>query len=162
MRKASVIVGFMLVAIGSTLSAQSPLKVTWNCAAANPVHQLPVSDQANHAYVIEQVHCTTTAGEIGGVKEKEGLAVEFVEATGNSSKGHGVFVETLANGDKITYTYTLTGMMANNMMQSGSNSWTAMSGTGKFQGITAKGTCTAKGKPDGSADFTCSGTYTLK
>jgi hypothetical protein len=32
----------------------------------------------------------------------------------------------------------------------GSNAWTATSGTGKMKGITAKGTCTAKGKPDGS------------
>ncbi len=162
MRKAPLMMGSLLFAFGSTLAAQSPMKVTWNCAKPDPVHQLPVTDQPNHAYLIEQVHCTTTAGEIGGVKEKEGAAVEFVEAIGNNSRGHGVFVETMANGDKITYTYTLSGTMANNMMQSGSNSWTAVSGTGKFQGITAKGTCTAKGKPDGSGDFACSGTYTLK
>lgn len=163
MRKVSLITGVLAFALGSAAAAQSPLKVTWSCTAPSPANQLPVPDQANHAYVIEQVHCTASTGsEIGGIKQKEGTGVEFVEVTGNSAKGHGTFVETLVNGDKITYTYTLTGVMANNMMQSGSNSWTATSGTGKFKGITAKGTCTAKGKPDGSADFVCSGTYTLK
>jgi len=32
--------------------------------------------------------------------KKDGAATEFAEKTGNASTGHGVFVETLANGDK--------------------------------------------------------------
>lgn len=163
MRKVSLITGVLVLALGSAASAQKPLKVNWSCTPPNPAQQIAVPDQANHAYVIEQVHCTASTGsEIGGIKQKDGTGVEFVEPNGANAKGHGIFVETLANGDKITYSYTLTGMMANGMMQSGSNAWTATSGTGKMKGITAKGTCTAKGKPDGSADFVCSGTYTLK
>lgn len=136
--------------------------VTWKCAAPNPANAIPVTDAPGHAYVVEQVACTAARGEIAGVKNKDGLGVEFMEVKGDSSTGHGVFVETLANGDKIVYSYTGKGTGKDGKLVSGSNSWTATSGTGKFKGITAKGTCKAKGNPDGSAVFECTGTYSLK
>jgi hypothetical protein len=70
-------------------------------------------------------------------------------------------METLENGDTITYNYTLAGTMANKMMQTGTNAWTMGSATGKMKGITGSGTCAAKGNPDGSANFECKGTYTM-
>ena len=42
---------------------------------------------------------------------------EFAEVTGNKSSGHGVFVETFANGDKATFTYQFTGAVADGKMQ---------------------------------------------
>ena len=39
----------------------------------------------------------SSAREIAGVKNKEGTGTEFAEVSGNSSSGHGVYVETLAN-----------------------------------------------------------------
>jgi hypothetical protein len=134
---------------------------SWHCKAPSPAYIVPVPDQANHAYGIDQIACAATKGEIAGVKEQDGIATEFAEVTGNTAKGHGVFVETLASGDKITIAYQSTGTMNNNQMQSGSNTWTVTSGTGKVKGITGKGTCKAKGNPDGTADFDCTGTYTI-
>lgn len=119
------------------------------------------TNRANHAYGIDQVTCTATKGEIAGIKEKDGVATEFAEATGNASKGHGIFVETLANGDKVTVVYQFTGTMNNNQFVSGSNTWTATGGAGKVKGMTGKGTCKAKGNPDGTADFDCTGTYSI-
>ena len=161
---------FLLVLAGtclavSTTLAQTPASgktaTSWKCVAPTPVHALPVGDAPNHMYVVEQVKCTATKGEIGGVKEQEGTGTEFVDATGDTSKGQGVFVETLANGDKGYFSYTFTGTSKNNMMVSGSNKWTLTGGTGMLKGAKASGTCTAKGNPDGSADFECMGTYTL-
>ena len=157
-----------LAFVGSTtlVMAQTPgagkVVVQWKCATPSPMHALPVGDAPDHVYVVQQVKCTATKGEIGGVRSKEGMATEFVEGNGPNGKGHGIFVETLANGDKIVYTYTLSGVTKDKVMVSGSNKWESTSGTGKFKGISASGTCTAKGAVDGSAMFDCTGTYTLK
>lgn len=149
----------------SAVLAQTPASgktaTTWKCAAPSPMHALPVGDTPNHMYVVEQVKCTAAKGEIAGVKEQEGTATEFIEVTGDKSTGHGVFVETLANGDKGFFTYTLTGTSKDKVMVSGSNKWTLTGGTGMLKGAKASGTCTAKGNADGSATFECTGTYTL-
>jgi hypothetical protein len=150
---------------GSTTLAQTPASgktaSSWKCSAPNPVNAVPVGDEPNHMYVVEQMKCTATKGEIAGVQEKEGTGTEFAEVTGDTSKGHGVFVETLANGDKAFVSYTFTGTSKNNKMVSGSNKWTFTGGTGMLKGAKGGGTCKAKGDPDGSATFECSGTYTL-
>jgi hypothetical protein len=149
----------------SPAAAQTPASgktaTTWKCAPASPVHAVPVGDAPNHMYIVEQTKCTAAKGEIAGVKEQEGTATEFVEVTGDTSKGHGMFVETLANGDKGYFSYTLTGTSKDKVMVSGGNKWTLTGGTGMLKGAKASGTCTAKGNPDGSATFECTGTYTL-
>ena len=134
---------------------------SWKCSAPNPVHALPVGDAANHMYVIEQFKCTATSGEIAGVKEQEGTGTEFVDAMGDNATGHGIFVDTLANGDKLHVSYELKGTSKNKILQTGTNKWRVVSGTGMFKGIKASGTCTAKGNPDGSVNFDCNGTYAL-
>lgn len=134
---------------------------SWKCAAPNPVNALPVGDAPDHVYAVQQVKCTATKGEIAGIAEKEGAATEFLDGTATAGKGHGMFVETLANGDKLYVSYEFTGVVSNKVFQSGSNTWTVTGGTGKFAGAKGNGTCKAKGNPDGSANFDCSGTYTL-
>jgi hypothetical protein len=133
----------------------------WACTKPSVAHSIEIGDQPNHAYSIDQIKCTSTKGEIAGVREKEGTGTEFAEVTGNSSSGHGVFVETMANGDKIHFTYEVTATIKNGQMQSGSDKWQATSGTGKFKGIKASGTCTGTGNADGSATWSCTGTYSL-
>jgi hypothetical protein len=96
------------------------------------MNSIEVGDQPGHAYAIEQIKCNSTKGEYAGVQEKEGTGTEFIEVTGNSSSGHGVFVETFANGDQATFTYQFTGTMKDGKMQSGTNKWQATNGIGKF------------------------------
>jgi hypothetical protein len=153
----------LLLAIPSILFAQGTGKIstTWKCAAPSPMHALPVGDTPDHIYSVQHGRCTATSGEIAGVKQKEGTSTEFTDGMATTAKGHGVFIETLANGDKIVYSYEFTGNIKNKMLDTGSNKWTVTSGTGQFKGIKASGTCDGKGNPDGSADFTCTGTYTL-
>src|SRR6476646_5880263 len=111
MRRFSLVLAAACLAVATTV-AQTPasgkIATSWKCAAPT-ANALPVGDAPNHMYVVEQIKCTATKGEIAGVKEKEGTATEFAEATGDTSTGHGVFVETLANGDKATVSYTFTG-----------------------------------------------------
>jgi hypothetical protein len=141
--------------------AQGKVENGWACGKPAVGQSIEVGDQPNHAYAIDQVKCTSTKGEIAGVKEKEGTGTEFAEVAGNSSKGHGIFVETMANGDKINFTYQPTVTIKDGKMQSGSDKWQATSGTGKFKGIKASGTCKGTGSADGSTNWACSGTYTL-
>ena len=164
MRRLLLILAATCLAVSTTL-AQTPASgktaTSWKCAAPTPAHALPVGDAPNHMYVVEQVKCSATKGEIAGVKEQEGTGTEFADVTGDTSKGHGVFVETLANGDKAFVSYTFTGTSKNNVMVSGSNKWTITGGTGILKGAKGGGTCTAKGNPDGTANFECTGSYTL-
>ena len=141
--------------------AQQPVAVQWNCAQPAPVNSLDAGDQPNHVFSISQVKCSAVKGEIAGVKQQEGVGTEFHEITGASDQIHGVYVETLANGDKITYTYKGTATLKGKELASASNTWSATSGTGKFKGIKASGTCKAAGKPDGTTTFDCSGSYSI-
>jgi hypothetical protein len=160
MSKPVLLLGLMWLCATVAL-AQGKVANGWACGKPSMGQSIEVGDQPNHAYAIDQIKCTSTKGEIGGVKEKEGTGTEFAEVTGNSSKGHGVFVETMANGDKINFTYQTTATIKDGKMESGSDKWQATSGTGKFKGIKASGTCTGTGTADGATNWTCSGTYTL-
>ena len=160
MRKSVLLLG--LVYLSATVAlAQGKVENGWACGKPAMANSIEAGDQPNHAYAIDQIKCTSTKGEIAGVKEKEGASTEFAEITGNSSKGHGIFVETMANGDKITFTIQPTVTIKDGQMQSGSDKWQATGGTGKFKGIKGSGTCKGTGSADGSSNWTCSGTYTL-
>ena len=148
-----------LCVAGSVAGAQA-VNVTWKCTPQGAPTALQVGDAAGHAYVLDQQNCTALKGSIGGVKQKEGMATEFAEATGDNAKGHGIFVETLSSGDKIHYTYIFTGVSKDGKPVSGADKWTAVGGTGKFKGATGSGTCKGTGSPDGSTTYECTGHIT--
>jgi hypothetical protein len=159
MRK--LVLGFCFVfGSASVAMAQGKVAVKWDCAKATVAHNLEAGDQPGHVYSISQVKCTATSGEIAGIKQKEGVGTEFHEITGDADRFHGVFVETLANGDKITYKYDGSATIKAGLLEAASNKWLATSGTGSLKGIKALGSCKATGKPDGGALFDCSGDYT--
>lgn len=147
--------------LSGSLALAAPVAVQWKCAQPAPVNSLDAGDQPNHVFSISQVKCTATKGELAGVKQQEGVGTEFHDVTGTSDRFQGVYVETLANGDKITYTYKGTATVSAAGVGVGNNAWTATSGTGKFKGIKANGTCKAVGNPDRTTSFDCSGTYSL-
>ncbi len=160
MRKLVLVPVLVCLCAGVAL-AQGKVSNGWACGKPASAQSIEIGDQPNHAYSIDQIKCTSTKGEIEGVREKEGTGTEFAEVTGNSSSGHGIFVETMANGDIIHFTYQTKAAIKNGQMQSATNKWQATSGTGKFKGIKASGTCTGTGNADGSTAWTCTGTYTL-
>jgi hypothetical protein len=163
MRKLLLLVGVVCVCASLALAEGKTGKTAngWACPKPADAHSIEIGDKPGHAYSIDQITCSSTKGEIAGVREKEGAGTEFAEVTGNSMKGHGVFVETMANGDKLHFVYQFTATTKDGKMQTGSNKWQSTSGAGKFKGIKASGTCTGSGKEDGSVDWACSGTYSI-
>jgi len=143
----------------SSVGAQA-VNATWHCVPQGPPTALQVGDAAGHAYMIGQAKCTALKGSIGSVKEKEGVVTQFQEATGDNAKGHGEFVETLASGDQLHYTYTGTAVSKDGKPVSGANQWTVVGGTGKFKGASGSGTCKGTGNADGSSDYNCTGNIT--
>ena len=160
MRNLSLVCCFVLLSASAAL-AQGKVAVSWDCTAPDPAHMLNAGDQPNHIFSIGQVKCTAVSGEIAGIKQQAGVGTEFHELTGTADRFKGVFVETLANGDKIHYTYEGTATMKDGGLESAKNTWSATSATGSLKGIKASGTCKATGKPDGGAKFECSGEYKL-
>ena len=162
MRKFVLVVGLVCLCATVTL-AQSEGKVSngWACSKPDKVNTLEVGDEPGHTYSIVQFKCTSTKGEYAGVKEKEGTATEFYEIKGNQMTGHGVFIETFANGDKATFPYQPSGTLKDGKMQTLGDKWQAAGGTGKFKGLKASGTCTGTGTADGGSTLTCTGTYAL-
>ena len=141
------------------VQAQGKIDAQWKCDKAAVAHSIDVGDQAGHAYVVSQTKCSAAKGEIGGTQEKEGTGTEFHDVMGNKISWHGIFVETLASGDKIHYSYKGTGTASGGQFASGNNSWTITGGTGKFKGVKGKGGCKGKGGPGGTATWDCEGTY---
>ncbi len=146
-----------LSAVG--VQAQGKIDSQWNCDKPAVEHSVDAGDQIGHAYVLAQTKCSAVKGEIGGEREKEGTAAEFHDVMGNKISWHGIFVDTLASGDKVHYSYKGTGTASGGQFVSGSNSWTIIGGTGKLKGVTGKGSCKGKGGPDGTAIWDCEGTY---
>src|SRR5262249_53116541 len=104
--------------------------------------------------------CTALKGSIGSVKEKDGVATEFTETTGDNATGHGEYVETLSSGDQIHYKYTLTRVLKDGKPVSGGNKWSVVGGTGKFKGATGGVPCKGVANPDGSGNYDCTGNIT--
>ena len=160
MRKLVLLAALLL--LGTSLAlAQGKIDNGWHCAKATSQNAIDVGDKPGHAYSIDQIKCTSTKGEFAGVREKEGTGTEFMEVSGNDASGHGIFVETMANGDKMNFTYQMSATMDKGMLKSATDKFQATSGTGKFKGVKASGSCTGKGNADGSTDWACTGTYTI-
>jgi hypothetical protein len=149
-----------LVCLASSVAlAQGKTNVQWKCDKPSVQHSIPVGDKPGHAYAIEQINCTAIKGDIAGNKMKSGTGTEFLYIKGENVTGHGEFVENMENGDKNVYKYEFSGTTKNGALQSGSNKWSLIEGGGKMKGGKASGTCKAKGNPDQSTSFDCTGTY---
>ena len=149
--------------LASVAMAKDKLVSQWNCAKPSEAHSIDVGDQANHSYAVSKVTCTSAKGEVGGVREQEGVGTQFNDTTGATTQWHGVFVVTMANGDKLHYSYANKGpgTMKDGQVQSASEKWSMVGGTGKFASAKGEGTCQAKGNADGTSIVDCEGAYTL-
>ena len=107
----------LLVVCSVLLSAtmalgQGKINSQWNCDAKPAVeHSINVGDQPGNTYGIGQGKCTSAKGAMGDVKEQEGTWTQFTDATGTTTPNHGVFIVTLASGDKVYYNYHGTSAM---------------------------------------------------
>jgi len=159
MRKAKFLAcGLWVLALVPGAWAQSKVDSQWKCESPSTTHSIEAGDQAGHAYVINEVKCTAVKGTIDGDAEKVGDSTEFHDVLPDKSEWQGMFVDTLASGDKLFIDFEGSGAMKDGSFASGTNSWTVVGGTGKFAGAGGKGKCTGKGNPDGTSLWDCTGT----
>ncbi|MBZ5614109.1 MAG: hypothetical protein LAO23_08895 [Acidobacteriia bacterium] len=153
----------LLVALAALLCvsvamAQSKVDTKWHCSKAATAHTLDVGDAPDHTYYIGQGKCDATSST-GDLKEKAGQYTEFHDAWKASFNFHGHYNATMDDGDKVNYTYE--GSTSTDITKPLANKWKIVGGTGKHKGIKGSGSCAGKQNADGSADWECTGTYSL-
>jgi hypothetical protein len=157
MRKFLLVVLALLVS-GSIAMAQDKVDTKWHCSKAAAEHKLDVGDAPDHNYWIGQGTCDSTSSS-GDLKEKSGEFTEFHDAWKASFNFHGYFNATTDDGDKVHYTYQ--GSASTDITKPAANKWKIVSGSGKHKGIKGSGSCAGKVNADGSADWECTGTYSM-
>jgi hypothetical protein len=153
-----LLVAFSLLMFGSAAMAQSKIDTKWHCPNQSTNHKFDVGDIPDHSYVIFQGTCNATSS-VSGFAEKKGDFTEFQETWKASISLHGRFNVTMDNGDKVYYTYEET--RSTDITKHASNKWKILSGTGKYKGIKGSGACSGTFHEDGSADWECTGTYSM-
>jgi len=159
-----IIVTFLIVfALAAVASAQTKISGTVQCSKPNEVHAIQVGDRPNHSFAISQSKCTSNKPwEIAGIQSKEAISTEFDEASGDTSRYRGYYMDTMANGDKAYYRYEGTATLKDGVLQAADDKWTLVGGTGKLKGIKGKGTDKLKAAAaDGSSTWDTEGEYEL-
>ncbi len=156
-----ILLAFLIVLSLATLAtAQTKISGTVQCAKPDAHYAVEVGDRPNHSFMIEQFKCTWTKPmEIEGVQNKEGMGTDFHEISGNSSRFRGIYMDTMANGDKAQYRYEGTATLKDGVPQSAEDKWKFVSGSGKLKAIKSHGTCKGAAGADGSVTWECVGEY---
>ena len=160
MRKALFVV-FLSCLLTSLALAQTKISSTIKCDKASIQHMVPVGDRENHSYGVSQGSCTPTKPwTIAGVAAKTAEGTSALDVDGDVTKNHGVYIETMENGDKAFYHYELTATTKDGQMHVTAHKWQLVGGTGKLKGAKGQGTCKGSGTAD-SMTYECQGEYTL-
>ena len=147
--------------VTSLAVAQTKMSSTIKCAKPSIEQMAPVGDRPDHSFGVSQGSCTSSKPwTIAGVAGKEGVGTSSVEANGAVAKSHGVYVETMENGDKGYYHFAATSTTKDGQVQISGHTWQLVGGTGKLKGVTGKGTCKGSGTAD-SMNYDCMGEYTM-
>lgn len=160
MRKATLIVLVML-ALAASAVAQNKLSTAVQCAKAEKDYKIDVGDKPGHVFEIVQGKCSYTKGEIEGVQIKEEQSARFSEINKDAGRGRALCVITMANGDKVYFREESTTTLKDGVAQTEDGKVTYTGGTGKFKGISGKGTYKAKFAADGTVTAEGEGEYAL-
>jgi outer membrane protein assembly factor BamA len=158
MMRKLLLIALALLVSGSVALAQSKVDTKWHCSKAAAEHKLDIGDAPDHSYWIGQGTCEA-ASSSGDLKEKTGLYTEFHDQWKASFNFHGHFNATTDTGDKVYYTYE--GSASTDIAKPAANKWKIVGGTGKHKGTKGTGSCSGKVNADGSADWECTGTYSM-
>lgn len=133
-----------------------------DCAEPDQANKIEVGDQPGHSFMVSQGKCAwDTRWKFEGIQSQQGMFTTFDEMSGDRSRFHGYYRDTLANGDQIHYRYKGRSHLRDGEFQSGESKWKIIGGTGKFEGIKGKGTCKGKGRVEGGVSWECEGKYRL-
>lgn len=159
MRKALFVVCFSWL-LTSLAMAQTKISSTIKCPKSSIAQLVPVGDRPNHSFGVNQGTCTSSKPwTIAGVAAKDAVGAGTSEVDGDVTKSHGVYVETMTNGDKGIYHYELTSATKDGQIKLTAHKWQLVGGTGKLKGVKGQGTCTGSGTAD-SMTYECEGEYT--
>jgi hypothetical protein len=95
---------------------------------------------------------------IMGAKTKDGAAVSFTEKMEGTLHVHGFEVDTLDNGEKLTW-QSMGQVLAEKGTATAKGRWSLMRGTGKFKGIKGGGTYEGKLEADDVLTLDLEGVY---
>ncbi len=162
MQRASLLVGLLFLMAPLAL-AQTKISGTVQCSKNTLEQMVPAGDRPNHALGVTQGHCTWTKPMlIAGVPTKQGVATGLQEVDGNNVNNHGVYVETMANGDQVHMSYEVTVITKDGqLLQITGHKWQIVGGTGKFKDIKGQGACKGTPTADGGVTYESRGEYTL-
>jgi len=150
--------GFALSALAFTASAAQTSYTLSGTCKTGIMKSIPAGDPG-HTFAVQSGKCTDKE-KVGTETSTGGQYAEHDDMTATQSKGAGIYTVTFSSGDKIFYQYNLTLVMKNNAVQSGTGTFTAVGGTGKMKGVTAKGTCTFSAGPTSmSNNYSCTGNW---
>ena len=100
--------------------------------------------------------------QIEGVATKDGFDVVTSDRSGAKVRANGYHFSNMANGDKIFVRFSGTDTMTKDGVPATSvGTWSYTGGTGKFKGITGKGTYKGKADASGNMVTEIEGDYTL-
>jgi hypothetical protein len=156
-----------LVTIGLCLAAaavaQTKISGTGKCGQPEKQEAIEAGDRPGHMLTIAKAACTwTTPFEVAGVKTKTYTAATTMDASGQKATVRGYVVVTMENGDKtfVRINQGTATMTKDGKPVSGEGTWSYTGGTGKFKGITGKGTYKSKPAGDTFEDM-IEGEYSL-
>jgi hypothetical protein len=130
------------------------------CERPDPQQTLAVEGASDHSFTISRTKCTWTKPyEIEGIGAKHCLITSSSELTGKLSRYHSYYTDEMANGDKTYYEAEGIVTLKDGVFEKADEKWKLLRGTGKMQGIKARGTCKATGNSDDSTTWVCEGEY---
>jgi hypothetical protein len=129
------------------------------CDKPAPEHSIEVPDRPGHVLMISKRKCNWTEPlVVMGAKTKDGVAVSFTEKMEGTLHIHGFEVDTLDNGEKLTW-QSMGQVLAEKGPATSKGRWSLMRGTGKFKGIKGGGTYEGKLEADDVLVLDLEGVY---
>src|ERR1700732_87332 len=129
------------------------------CDKPDPAYSIEVPDRPGHVLMISKRKCNWTEPMVVmGAKTKDGVAVSFTEKMEGTLHVHGFEVDTLDNGEKLTW-QSMGQVLAEKGPATAKGRWSLMRGTGKFKGIKGGGTYEGKLEADDVLTLDLEGIY---
>lgn len=157
----------------SACSAQTRISGAFRCDKPNMQYTIPAAAEAaggnpadaaaktGHTLVLQQSACNwTKPPQIAGATPKDGVNSSTADVDGARSHDLGYIQISMDNGAEFTLRYT--GATApNGVAQKMTGTWTLFAITGKWKGITGRGTYNGIGSADGSSAVQIVGEYEM-
>ena len=141
MHRTIAVVAVAFFFLPAVLGAQKRLSGTSQCGKPDTQQAVQAGDAPGHTFVLIQVRCPWPKPlELDGVAAKEDEVTVVQELTGSKATERGYVVGTFVNGDKVFVRTEGTGVVKDGAVQGSEGTWRYVGGTGKFKGVTGKGT----------------------